>query len=217
MYRGYLFAILAVFACQASALAGPAHDAAENAVSVTSITKPPAERAVQADPVVALIRSKLAESGFVGHADPADLAALKGFYESSAAAPLWITDMGFSTRAQSALIEIEKADDWGLDAASFELPPASDLPASLEEEASAEIKLDLAILKYARFARGGRLNPREFSSLFDQTPPLRDPRTVLMEIASAKAPRSSLMTVHDRALRRSGRLMVIVATRSATS
>jgi hypothetical protein len=110
MYRGYLFAILAVFACQALALAGTSQGSAKNAVSVTSVTKPPAERAVQADPVVARIRSKLAESGFVGQADPADLAALKSFYESSAAAPLWITDMGFSTRAQSALFEIEKAD-----------------------------------------------------------------------------------------------------------
>jgi hypothetical protein len=88
MYRGYLFAILVVFACGASALAGTAHDAAENAVSVTSITKPPAERAVQVDPVVNLIRSKLAEPGLGSHVDPADLAALKNFYESSAAAPL---------------------------------------------------------------------------------------------------------------------------------
>jgi L,D-transpeptidase YcbB len=84
----------------------------------------------------------------------------------------------------------------GLDAASFELPPASDLPASLEEEASAEIKLDLAILKYARFARGGRLNPRELSSLFDQTPPLRDPRITLADIAAAPVPDAYLRSLH---------------------
>ena len=95
--------------------------------------------------------------------DPADLAALEAFYGHSSAAPLWVTDMGLSARGQSALFEIEKANDWGLDAAAFELPPAGDLPASLDEEATAEIKLDLAILKYARFARGGRLNPRELS------------------------------------------------------
>ena len=52
--------------------------------------------------------------------------------------------MGLSARGQSALFEIEKADDWGLDAAAFELPPAGELPAGLEEQALAEIKLDLA-------------------------------------------------------------------------
>jgi len=72
------------------------------------------------------------------------------------------------------------------------------LPASLDEEAVAEIKLDLAILKYARFARGGRLNPSELSGLFDQTPPLRDPRAVLMEIASAKAPDAYLQSLHPK-------------------
>ena len=69
--------------------------------------------------------------------------------------------MGFSAEGTGRLFEIEKADDWGLDATAFELPPASDLPASAEAQALAEIKLDLAILKYARFARGGRLHPVE--------------------------------------------------------
>ena len=73
-------------------------------------------------------------------------------------------------------------------AASFELPPADALPATPEAQALAEIKLDLAILKYARFARGGRLSPSKVSALFDQTPPLRDPKTVLAEIEAADAP-----------------------------
>ena len=196
MYRGYLFAVL-LFACEASAWAGPPHDTGENAASATSVTNSPSERAVRTDPVVDLIRSKLVEPSLRSTANPADVAALQAFY-SSRAAPLWITDMGLSTRAQSALFEIERANDWGLDAAAFELPPWSALPASLDEEAVAEIKLDLAILKYARFARGGRLNPSELSGLFDQTPPLRDPRAVLMEIASAKAPDAYLQSLHPK-------------------
>jgi len=189
MYRGYLFAVL-LFACQASAWAGSPHDTVETAGS-------PGERAVRTDPVVDLIRSKLVEPSLRSTANPADVAALQAFY-SSRAAPLWITDMGLSARAQSALFEIERANDWGLDAAAFELPPWGALPASLDEEAVAEIKLDLAILKYARFARGGRLNPSELSGLFDQTPPLRDPRAVLMEIASAKAPDAYLQSLHPK-------------------
>jgi L,D-transpeptidase YcbB len=197
MHRGYLFAVL-LFACQASAWAGPSPDTGKNAASATSVTKSPGERAVQTDPVIALIRSKLAGRGLSSNADPADIAALQAFYGNSSAARLWITDMGLSARAQTALFEIERANDWGLDAAAFELPPAMDLPTSLDEEATAEIKLDLAILKYARFARGGRLNPRELSGLFDQAPTLRDPRIVLREIASARAPDAYLQSLHPK-------------------
>jgi murein L,D-transpeptidase YcbB/YkuD len=104
--------------------------------------------------------------------------------------------MGLSARGQKALFEIEKANDWGLEAAAFELPPSSALPAGVEDQALAEIKLDLAILKYARFARGGRLNPRATSGLLDQTPALRDPLTVLTEIAAANAPDAYLQSLH---------------------
>ena len=160
--------------------------------------KPADERPTHADLVVDRIRSKLADPGLHSTADPADLAALEAFYGHSSAAPLWVTDMGLSSRAQSALFEIEKANDWGLDAAAFELPPAGDLPASLDEEATTEIKLDLAILKYARFARGGRLNPRELSELFDQVPPLRDPKIVLMEISAARVTDAYLQSLHPK-------------------
>ena len=151
-----------------------------------------------ADPVVAVIRTKLAdpESGKGAHAD--DLAALKTFYEARTGAALWITEMGFSAKGHQALFEIEKAGDWGLDAASFELPPADALPATPEAQALAEIKLDLAILKYARFARGGRLSPSKVSALFDQTPPLRDPKTVLSEIEAADAPDAYLRSLHPK-------------------
>ena len=109
-----------------------------------------------------------------------------------------MTEMGFSAKGQQALFEIEKADDWGLDATAFELPQADALPASQEARAVAELKLDLAILKYARFARGGRFNPAELSKLFDQTPPLRDPKTVLTEIAAADAPDAYLRSLHPK-------------------
>jgi murein L,D-transpeptidase YcbB/YkuD len=152
----------------------------------------------QADLVIDRIRSKLADLGLRGDADAADITALEAFYSSSGAAPLWITDMGLSAKGQSALFEIEKADDWGLDATAFELPPAGDLPTGPDEQAMAEIKLDLAILKYSRLARGGRLNPRELSSLFDQAPPLRDPKIVLMEIAAARTPDTYLQSLHPK-------------------
>ncbi|MGO8840860.1 MAG: L,D-transpeptidase family protein [Methyloceanibacter sp.] len=147
---------------------------------------------------MAAIRLKLADPGLRKDANPDDLAALSAFYGMTTGSPLWMTEMGFTAKGQAALFEIEKADDWGLSAAAFELPQAGDLPASLEAQALAEIKLDLAILKYARFARGGRLNPSKISDLFDQVPPLRDPKTVMSEIAAADAPDAYLRSLHPK-------------------
>jgi murein L,D-transpeptidase YcbB/YkuD len=106
--------------------------------------------------------------------------------------------MGFSARGQAALFEIGKADDWGLDAAAFDLPPAGALPTTPDDQAIAEIKLDLAILKYARFARGGRFNPQEISELLDQTPHVRDPKMVLSEVEAAAAPDQYLQSLHPK-------------------
>ena len=154
----------------------------------------------QPDSMVQLIRAKLSDGDIRKGANSDDLTALEAFYAASAHGPLWVTEMGFSTKAQAALFEIEKADDWGLDASVFELPAADALPKTLEERAVAEIKLDLAILKYARFARGGRVNPPTVSRLFDQAPPLRDPNTVLADIADTDAPRQYLQSLHPQHL-----------------
>jgi murein L,D-transpeptidase YcbB/YkuD len=151
-----------------------------------------------ADRVVAIIRAKLVDPDLRKDANADDLAALKAFYAARTGAPLWMTDMGFSKRGQAALFEIEKADDWGLDAKAFALPPAGALPEGEEAEALAEIKLDLAILKYARFARGGRFNPSELSDAFDQKPPLLDPEVVLTEIEAAEEPDAYLRSLHPK-------------------
>ncbi len=148
--------------------------------------------------MVAAIRSKLADPAIRKGADADDLAALEAFYAARVDGPLWSTEMGFSAKGQAAIFEIEKADEWGLDAKAFALPSAAELPESAEAQALAEIKLDLAILKYARFARGGRLVPSKVSELFDQTPPLRDPKLVLTEIEAAEAPDQYLQSLHPK-------------------
>jgi murein L,D-transpeptidase YcbB/YkuD len=152
----------------------------------------------QTNPVLASIRAKLADPSVGKGANADDLAALAAFYEARTGAPLWVTEMGFSARGQAALFEIGKADDWGLDAAAFDLPPAGALPTTPDDQAIAEIKLDLAILKYARFARGGRFNPQEISELLDQTPHVRDPKMVLSEVEAAAAPDQYLQSLHPK-------------------
>jgi murein L,D-transpeptidase YcbB/YkuD len=151
-----------------------------------------------ADSIVVSIRLKLAEFGLRKGVAADDLAALEAFYGGLAGPPIFVTVMGFTAKAQGAIFEIEKADDWGLSAAAFDLPPAGGLPATTEAQATAEIKLALAILKYARHARGGRIEPAEVSDLLDQAPPLRDPKTVLTEIAAAAAPDAYLRSLHPK-------------------
>ena len=117
--------------------------------------QPAAEAALApTDPVVASIRAKLAEESIRKDANAADIAALEAFY-AERAAPLWVTEMGFSAKAQAALFEIEKADDWGLDKAAFALPAADALPASADERALEETVVAWAAECYQPAERAG--------------------------------------------------------------
>src|SRR3970282_716429 len=111
-----------------------------------------------------------------------------------AASPLWTPPVRSAARAQALIAEIQKAGDWGLAPEAFDLPPASDLPATTETQAIDEIKLALAALKYARFAKGGRVSPARISILFDQKPNLRDPKAVLREIRDSGSPGAYLQS-----------------------
>jgi murein L,D-transpeptidase YcbB/YkuD len=151
-----------------------------------------------ADLIIASIRSKLADASLRKGADPADLAALDAFYAGRSGPPVWVTPMGFSAKALAVINEIGEADGWGLSASAFQLPPAGALTDSADEQAVAEIKLQLAILKYARYARGGRANPASLSKILDQDPPIRDPKIVLAEISVLSTPDAYLQSLHPK-------------------
>ena len=153
---------------------------------------------VPVDPVVAIIRAKLGDAAVTKGFNTDDVGALQTFYAKRAGGPLWMTEMGLSAKGQAVLFEIARADDWGLDASAFDLPASGALPTNDEAQALGEIKLDLAMLKYARYARGGRFDPQEVSKLYDQTPPVRNPATVLAEIEAADAPDDYLRSLHPK-------------------
>ena len=157
-----------------------------------------ASPAPAADAVVTRIRLNLADTSSRKGAAATDVAAVQAFYAERSEAPVWITPMGFSAKAQAAIDEIGEADDWGLSAQAFKLPPAGALPATIEAQAEAEIALQLAILQYARFARGGRANPSSLSKLIDQSPSFREPKAVLVEIATSDAPDDYLRSLHPK-------------------
>ena len=150
------------------------------------------------DPIVGEIRLKLKDPALRKGAADDDLAALESFYGERNGAPVWITPMGFTARAQALIGEIQNAGNWGLPTDAFDLPSASDLPATTDAQAVDEIKLALAVLKYARYARGGGIKPGRVSNLFDQKPDLRAPKTVLAELAVAPAPVAYLTSLHPK-------------------
>ena len=160
---------------------------------LTPVVSPP-----PADPVIAAVRQKLAEPGLATKFDKDDVAALGAWYSERSGPALWIAADAFTAKAKAAMEEIRRADDWGLVASQFELPDLGAGPTTPDAHAEAEIKLGLAILKYARYARGGRVNPMSLSRILDQTPPVKDPKAVLAEIAATDAPEIYLRGLHPK-------------------
>src|SRR5262249_44238475 len=79
---------------------------------------------------------------------------------------------------------------------AFQLPEA---PSSAPEAlADAEIKLSLAVLKYARFARGGRLDPPSLSPMLDRRPHIFEPKSVLQAIAVSSSSAEYLRGLHPK-------------------
>jgi murein L,D-transpeptidase YcbB/YkuD len=135
-----------------------------------------------------------------GSVDRADRAALAAFYEARNEPLLWVGKDGLTRRAHDAMAEIAKADDWGLAARAFELPQLAQGETAPAALAGAEIKLGLAVLKYARHARGGRIDPAQLSRHLDQKPTLREPKTVLEAMAATETPGDYLRNLHPRHL-----------------
>lgn len=149
-----------------------------------------------ADPIVAGIRQKLPELAKKTNAEEA--AALAAFYGELNGAAVWASTSGLTPKGKAVVEEIGRADDWGLPASAFELPAAGTGTLTPEAAADTEIKVALAVLKYARYARGGRINPASISQLMDQSPTLVAPKTVLTEIVAAEKPGAYLLSLQPK-------------------
>jgi L,D-transpeptidase YcbB len=153
---------------------------------------------VEADPIVAAVRQQLASmSNPPALAQRDDLAALRVFY-AARTQPIWLAQGALTPRAQQASLEISQAENWGLQASAFDLPGGVAPISPVEALAEAEVKLGLAILKYARHARGGRLEPATVSRKFDQEPRLYDPASLLQAIANVDDIAGFLRGLHPR-------------------
>ncbi len=153
-------------------------------------------------PALVALRSSLSQLASRTNVAPAyaeDLAAATAFYNAHSAPLLWVTGSGISERGNAVIAEIRKADDWGLRARDFAVPQLPAGAIAPEAAAAAEIELTFAVLKYARYARGGRFSdPSNISKLLDYTPPVRRPKDVLTDIAASAAPDTYLRSLHPQ-------------------
>jgi len=199
-----------------AALAGHAAANVRTPEAQTTVTDPslalPSQSAenrelpAPASPDAAALRDKLAALPSEGNAQEIkERTVLVDFYDKRASAPLWVTQKGLTPEAAAIVDEIKKADEWGLELRDFMLPGVAshteDEPdLSPEEIARAELTLSRAILKYARYARGGRIiDPTILlNSNLDRKPQLLDPQIVLEGITRAESPDAYLRGIHPR-------------------
>lgn len=127
--------------------------------------------------------------------DKEDRAALAAYYQT-AERLLWVDAKGLTPRGEAAMREIRAADDYGLRAGDFDLPKR--IVADPQALADAEASIALAALKYARHARGGRVDPLELSANLDRKPPVMAPAAVIAGLAAASAPDAYLRGLHPR-------------------
>lgn len=122
-------------------------------------------------------------------ADRDDKLALASIYGCRLRVPAWTTAAGLAPRAAAVIAELKRADDWGLTSGDYAMPELSPRPND-NERAAAEQSLSLAVLKYARHARGGRIpDPTtQLASYLDRRPLLPDPVVVLDDITTSTAP-----------------------------
>ena len=126
-----------------------------------------------------------------------DRTALGQFYAARQFEPVWHPSAGTTAGAAAIAAEVARAGDYGLRAADFDLP-STRAATSDAQRADAEVKLALAALKYARHARGGRVDPAQLSNYIDRKGELLEPKAVLEGLADAKEPDAYLRGLHPQ-------------------
>ncbi|MDX2158525.1 MAG: hypothetical protein SFW09_18650, partial [Hyphomicrobiaceae bacterium] len=177
----------------------PAGSAPVAAPGAPAKAPPAADPTAQPDPIIAAVRTALAAWPQArDQVERAHVEALRTHYSAADATPVWTSSKGATDRAIAVAGALQRADDWGLEATAYNVPAAPASSAAPAALADAEIRMGLAVLAYARHARGGRIDPPALSAMIDMRPRLYEPASVLAAIASAPAADSYLEGLHPR-------------------
>lgn len=207
MYRLRPFALgiaasLVVVAAAQAQQPGEKRLAAAETLPATApaVAPPPAPK----DPIGAALQQKLAVKMRGDEGEMQDRAALATYYATQGFKPIWVSQTGLNDKGRALAAEFAKAGEWGLEAAEFAVPtlaPAAEgTPIEAPALADAELTLSLSAMKYARFARGGRImDPAtQLSSYLDRKPLPYEPVSVITTLSSAPEPGIYLRTLHPR-------------------
>ncbi len=170
----------------------PLPPAVENPANLT----PPA-------PAALAIRARLAERRDRSSlATPDEIKAVGAFFDAREGKPVFADANGLTPRAVGLLAEFARAGEWGLPASEL-VPPQMPVDAkalSQPEIADVEVRMSLAVLKYARYARGGRIPEpaKQLATYIDRVPQLIEPKVALEAIAAAEKPEAVLAGMNPR-------------------
>jgi L,D-transpeptidase YcbB len=129
--------------------------------------------------------------------DEAWLAQLKSFYGSRQGRPVWVSAKGWNAQARTAIDELGKAADWGLEPAAFPTPALVQSPPSDDDLAGAELGLSRTVVKYASHARGGRIpDPSALSLWLGRTEDPVYATAVMIEMISNADAGAALRSMH---------------------
>ena len=149
----------------------------------------PAELITKTEAVRIAIQDEL---GAQSMRDVAEQIALAEYYSVPDRRLLWVDDSGITPRGKAIMAEVAKADDYGLRAADYRLPNITNFnaasPDAVEQLADAEFKISMAVVEYARDARGGRINPQSLTKNLDPKLYLPQPAEVISFIAIRSDP-----------------------------
>ncbi len=139
----------------------------------------------------------------LGNFDEADRKTVQQFYASRMGSTLWVTKNGYNDDAKNLIATFKNADNWGLNAPDYKVPDlkpgvAGDI--RQDDLTTAEVKLSLAAMKYARDAHGGRISDpsEQLSSYLDRKPVLLDRRTFIDRLATTKNKGAYLESLHPK-------------------
>ena len=119
-------------------------------------------------------------------------------YASMTGRPIWTDNNGFTPRAREIIDEFKRAGDWGLNASDFKVLDSAAGELSPRNLAKMEVGLSLAIIKYAWYARGGRIEPSELSLWLDRKIRPLDGIKVIKSVATAFDSPSALVEFHPQ-------------------
>ncbi|MCX7339059.1 MAG: L,D-transpeptidase family protein [Hyphomicrobiales bacterium] len=146
----------------------------------------PSATAVRAGPAAADIAAELAGKLAALVRQPwlpeAEQGAVLAFYEARQHAPLWHDGDRLTENGHKARLQLAAAAQDGLRAVDYRVA-AHD--GSVPAIAEADIRLSLAALRYARDARGGRIDPRRLSALITPKLALPSAAPLLGELATS--------------------------------